>query len=154
MAHIHELIDFTVGAIIVSPDRTKVLLINHPIYGKWLCPGGHIELDEDPDQALIREIKEETGLEVDVMSERADAVGKNFKVLYRPRFVDIHYANAPHRHIGLTYFCVAKTEDVVLSDEHDEIAWFSLQELDKIKAESDEMVIFYSKKALEELANG
>ena len=58
MAHIHEKIDFVSTAIIVHRD--KVLLVHHRGLKLWLPVGGHIELDEDPEEALFREIKEET----------------------------------------------------------------------------------------------
>jgi len=68
MPHIHELMDFTVEAFVVYEDR--VLLIYHKQLHKWLPLGGHIELDEDPEQALFREIREESGLEVDILSQK------------------------------------------------------------------------------------
>ena len=47
MAHIHEKIDFTVAIFVVHEG--KVLLIHHRNLNKWLPLGGHIELDEDPE---------------------------------------------------------------------------------------------------------
>ncbi len=54
-----------VGAIIL--DRDKILLEkrkNSPGKGKWTVPGGLVELGERIEQAVIREVKEETGLDV------------------------------------------------------------------------------------------
>ena len=68
MAHIHEKIDFTVAVFVVSDSR--ILLILHRRLGKWLPLGGHIELDEDPEQAAHREVLEESGLTVDLIGER------------------------------------------------------------------------------------
>ena len=62
MPHIHEKVDFTVEVFIVH--NGKVLLRKHDKYKIWLSVGGHIELDEDPNQAAIREVKEEVGLDV------------------------------------------------------------------------------------------
>ena len=64
MPHIHEKIDFTSEVFIVYQD--KVLLRIHDKYGRWLSIGGHIELDEDPVQAAIREAKEEVGLDIEI----------------------------------------------------------------------------------------
>ena len=66
MPHSHDLMDFTVEAFVVYAHR--VLLIDHTQLQTWLPLGGHIELDEDPEQALFREIREERGLEVDILS--------------------------------------------------------------------------------------
>ena len=55
-----------VGAVIIK--RRKIALIkrgNEPSRGKWTIPGGLVELGESPEQAVVRETKEETGLEVD-----------------------------------------------------------------------------------------
>ena len=56
MAHIHEKIDFTASVYIVFEN--KVLLRLHDKYNLWLGVGGHIELDEDANAALLREVKE------------------------------------------------------------------------------------------------
>ena len=50
----------TASGIVV--DGNKLLMIFHPYLQKWLQPGGHIEVDENPVQAAIRETMEETGL--------------------------------------------------------------------------------------------
>jgi len=55
-----------VGAIIIS--KGKILLEkrkNEPSRGKWSIPGGLVELGESVEQAVIREVKEETGLDVE-----------------------------------------------------------------------------------------
>ncbi|MEC9365812.1 MAG: NUDIX domain-containing protein, partial [Chloroflexota bacterium] len=39
-----------------------IFLHRHPKIKLWLPPGGHVEADEDPVEAVLREIKEETGL--------------------------------------------------------------------------------------------
>lgn len=55
-----------VGAIIVNDDRMVLIKRgNEPSKGKWTVPGGLVELAESPEQAVIREAKEETGLDVD-----------------------------------------------------------------------------------------
>jgi 8-oxo-dGTP pyrophosphatase MutT (NUDIX family) len=65
MAHIHEKIDFTVAIFVVQNRR--VLLVHHRKLDKWLPLGGHIELEEDPEQAALREAREESGLDVDLI---------------------------------------------------------------------------------------
>ena len=49
----------------VYEGNLKVLLVkrkNHPFIGDWAMPGGFIEFEEDMEQAVLRELKEETGL--------------------------------------------------------------------------------------------
>lgn len=59
MAHIHEKIDFAVSLFVLR-DR-KALLVHHRNLNQWLPLGGHIELDEEPEQAALREAREEIG---------------------------------------------------------------------------------------------
>lgn len=146
MPHIHEKYDFTVGAFIVFED--KVLLVNHPRYDMWLCPGGHIELDEDPEEALFREIKEETGLEVEILSTKPDLDFPDTKYIYLPAYISVHDANPPHRHIGLTYFARAKSSANLKSDEHTEAKWFSLAELDDEKYNFPPEIKHFAKEAI------
>jgi len=68
MPHIHDKIDFTVAIFVVQ--QAQVLLVHHRALDKWLPLGGHIELDEDPEQAALREVREESGLDVELLGER------------------------------------------------------------------------------------
>jgi len=57
----------TVDAVVFSNTngKTKVLLINRgkePFKGKWALPGGFIDMDEELEDAVVRELEEETGL--------------------------------------------------------------------------------------------
>ncbi len=132
MPHIHELIDFVVNAYIVHNGR--VLLVDHREHGMWLQPGGHVELDEDTDQALWREIEEETGLtpnQLEIFSEKVDFNAGTAVALWPPRWMNIHRVNDRHRHIGLNYLLRAKSDTVRLAErEHRDIRWFSDREFD------------------------
>ena len=102
MAHIHEKIDFTVAIFVVHGG--KILLIHHRKLDKWLPLGGHIELDEDPEQAALREAREESGLEVELLGERPPTTGPGTRALIAPRFLDIHRISDTHEHIGMMYW--------------------------------------------------
>lgn len=58
-----------VGAII-EDDKGRVLLVKHkPMKGdfwrgKWICPGGELEVGETIEEGIIREVREETNLEI------------------------------------------------------------------------------------------
>jgi 8-oxo-dGTP diphosphatase len=57
-----------VGAVVV--DRNRVLLVQRgqePLKGKWSLPGGMLELGESLSDGVAREIREETGLNVEVL---------------------------------------------------------------------------------------
>ncbi len=59
-----------VGAIIL--DKENVLIVRRgqpPKMGAWSIPGGGVHLGEDLEEACMREVKEETGLDVKILSE-------------------------------------------------------------------------------------
>ncbi len=147
MPHINELYDYTITVFIVY--RGKVLLVNHPRYDKWIPMGGHIELDEDPETALYREIQEETGLDVKILSSKPDFVCEGTKAILTPNFVDVHEANPPHKHTCFIYFASTDNEAFVLSDEHDDMKWFSLSELEEPAYKLSVSVKFYCREAIE-----
>jgi nucleoside triphosphatase len=54
----------TVGIFIFNPSGELLLLKSHKWPGKYVVPGGHVELGERLEEAAVREAKEETGLDV------------------------------------------------------------------------------------------
>ncbi len=54
----------TVGALIFNPQGKLFLVKSYKWGNKYTIPGGHIELGENIKQALKREIKEETGMDI------------------------------------------------------------------------------------------
>lgn len=152
MPHLNKLIDFTVTAYIVF--ESKVLLAHHKVMDIWVPVGGHIELDEDPEQALLREVTEETGLEVEVVAERPprqfEELGTTF--LPRPEWINIHtLPNVPgHRHTALIYLARAKSNKAALAPaEHKALRWFAADELAEVTNRS---IRYYANEALRRLA--
>ncbi|MSU57930.1 MAG: NUDIX domain-containing protein [Pedosphaera sp.] len=150
MAHIHEKIDFTVAIFVVHDG--KVLLIHHRKLDKWLPLGGHIELDEDPEQAALREASEESGLEVELLGERPPTTEPGTHALIAPRFLDIHRINETHEHIGMIYWARPKSGNTKLAaEEHHDIRWCSAADLDKLQPPMSNAVKWYCRKAISEV---
>ena len=151
MAHIHEKIDFTVAIFVVHDGR--VLLIHHRKLNKWLPLGGHIELDEDPEQAALREAREESGLDVELLGERPPTTEPGTRALIGPRFLDIHRISDKHEHIGMIYWARPKGGSTTLAaEEHHDIRWCAVTELDELQPAMSNAVKWYCRKAIEEVS--
>ena len=153
MPHIHERYDFVVSAFIVR--KGKVLLVYHKKYREWLPIGGHIELNEDPDQALVREIREECGLKTRFLHRVPPIRHRNVKPLMTPAYIDNHKISSTHRHIAFVYFAEASSDQVRLCErEHREFRWFGPRELAQKRWKIIRSIRFYCKKALEASRKG
>jgi 8-oxo-dGTP pyrophosphatase MutT (NUDIX family) len=148
--HIHEKIDFTVAIFVVQDG--KVLLIHHRKLNKWLPLGGHIELDEDPEQAALREAREESGFDVELIGDRPPTTELGTRALIAPRFLDIHRITDTHEHIGMIYWARPKSGALALSaEEHHGIRWCSKEELASLQPPMSNAVRWYCCKAIEEV---
>ena len=126
---------FTASAVIVKGD--KVLLVYHKKLNVWLYPGGHIEENETPDQAVVREVLEETGLPVEIIGEKdislADVVA-DVSVLHQPYAILCELVG-DHYHNDIVYLCKITDDNAQMkhdTNESDDIRYFALKELDGI----------------------
>jgi ADP-ribose pyrophosphatase YjhB (NUDIX family) len=102
----------TATAYVVAGERT--LLIWHRNLGMWLPPGGHCELNEDPVSAAVREAREESGLDVEVVPLHPLIECSAPQVLPPPAVIlleDIIRPDQPyHQHIDHVFFTRARGE--------------------------------------------
>ncbi|MBI2037157.1 MAG: NUDIX domain-containing protein [Candidatus Liptonbacteria bacterium] len=152
MPHIHDKIDFTVEVFVVH--KNTVLLRKHDKYKFWLSIGGHIELDEDPNQAAIREVKEEVGIDIKIAGTALNFnAAAGYRELIPPKFLNRHRINDIHEHITMTYFATAGSNETVQGGREvsDELRWFTTEELDSPLYEIRDSIKYYAKSALKEL---
>ncbi len=103
---------FTIGAFAILTDaEQRVLLCLRHDYDIWNLPGGGVERGEAPWDAVVREVKEETGLTVAV-----------------ERIVGI-YSKPEQDDLVFSYKCNVVSGDIQLSAEAKDIRYFSVQEL-------------------------
>src|ERR1700733_14364171 len=112
MPHIHDKIDFCSEVFIVH--KNKVLLRMHDKLSIWLSVGGHIELNEDPLEAAIREVREEVGLEIKITGgahgpQGGEKENRGYKYLIPPRYLGRHPVGENHEHIAFVYFATSNT---------------------------------------------
>jgi 8-oxo-dGTP pyrophosphatase MutT (NUDIX family) len=155
MSHLHSKpgqVDHTVEVFIVHGDR--VLLRKHEKYGIWLSVGGHVELDEDPNQAALREVREEVGLTVELFepSPTPHFTQPDYRELIPPVFLNRHRINDTHEHVTATYFARSGTDVVTPERASDEWHWFSRRELEGDTKNLRPSVKHYALTALDTLA--
>ena len=110
-----------IGAVIIHEG--KIALIkrgNEPGKGKWTIPGGHVELGETLEQAVIRETKEETGLDVE-----------------NPRLIDVvsnvdldENGKVKYHYIIIDYFVHVKNGVAQASSDAAELRWVPFDEVE------------------------
>ncbi|MBI1730478.1 NUDIX domain-containing protein [Candidatus Acetothermia bacterium] len=103
---------FTIGAFgVIFNDDGEVLLCHRRDYDMWVLPGGGMNRDETPWECVIREIREETGLEAELV-----------------RLTGV-YAKPPQENLVFTFLCRAIGGGLSLTDEADQIEYFALDKL-------------------------
>jgi 8-oxo-dGTP pyrophosphatase MutT (NUDIX family) len=135
---------FTASGLVVSHGH--ILLLNHTRIGAWVPPGGHIESAEMPEQTVMREILEETGVLVDVLSTPSPETGDvEAFFLASPFYVQSVLAienSQRYYHVDLAYLCRPsagnKVDEVGLplltvNQEASEVAWVPLDDLSGLK---------------------
>jgi ADP-ribose pyrophosphatase YjhB (NUDIX family) len=118
MPHIHTHpgeIDFTADTFVVYVPEKRVLIRYHDKHDMWLVPGGHVELNETPVAAAMREVKEETGLEITLWhgNQLFEYQDERYTELIPPIAMNVHDITPGHRHISLIYFATASTMEIV-----------------------------------------
>jgi 8-oxo-dGTP pyrophosphatase MutT (NUDIX family) len=132
---------FTVAVFVVHAGH--VLLHFHRKLGKWLPPGGHIEANELPDEAAVREVIEETGVRARLVGERGLPVEEP-RQLVVPAGVQLEHISPGHEHIDLVYFAVPDPDAPRSAEvdprlaEQDQVSWYAAADLDALGA-SDEI---------------
>lgn len=112
--------EIVVGCFILN-DKNEILLVHSYKWpGKWVVMGGHVEFGETIAETVIREVKEEVGLDVEFT-----------RVIEVVEFVKSKEFHNPDKHfIGLQSECKLKGDvtPTIDNDEIQETKWFSLKE--------------------------
>lgn len=118
--------EVTIGVLIFNQEG-KIFLMRSPKWkGKYVIPGGHVELGETIEQAIKRETKEETNLDIyDIQF-----------ITYQEFIFEDSFYKKKH-FIFLNYACKTKDDSsVILNEEGTEYIWATLDEALKLSIES------------------
>ena len=109
-----------VGAIVL--DKGTILLVKRdrePAKGQWSLPGGRVETGETLREALLREVREETGVDVEV-----DGL-----IGVAERIVRDDEGDVAFHYVILDYVCSPRTTAVKAGDDASEARWVPVGEL-------------------------
>jgi 8-oxo-dGTP pyrophosphatase MutT (NUDIX family) len=112
--------DWAVAVLVVHDDR--VLMHWHRKLGRWLPPGGHVEPNELPDEAAVREVFEETGVRARLLGASDDPEPPrpgHPRPLCRPAGVQLEAIAPGHEHVDLVYFATGEP-----ATARDGVGWF------------------------------
>ncbi len=126
-----------VGAAVLIEQDGRLLLLRRsyePWTGTWMTPAGYVEADEDPRNAAIREVYEETGLEVEL--------GELF---------DVYYFDDDPRGNGVTFVYLAEkiSGEIRINGESSIAKYFHWREIpaELSKGAHDKMIMAWRIKA-------
>lgn len=125
------LFEITVKAVVIK-DGDKVLILKRPVNddhgaGKYDLPGGSLDAGEYMQEALKREVKEETGMEVEIGP-----------IMHAFDF-EITREDAPVYCKGIRFIAYYKDGNIDLSEEHSEFEWMPIDKaIEKLSAEGFE----------------
>ncbi len=138
------------GATTYIVQDGKVLLHKHKKFGFWLPPGGHMEPNETPEEAALREVREEAGLDAELVDH--DSCGfqgdERTKLLKRPAHVLLEVLEPEHEHVDLIFYGkITGSPEIKPQDgESTEFRWFRMDQLDSLEAPPN--VAFFAKEAI------
>ena len=128
---------FAVSGFVINHESTKLLMVFHKKLNTWVIPGGHLEPNEYPHEGALREIKEETGIEANIINSSELEFPGNKKEFGIPTPYMMLGEHIPekgeklaHTHIDFIYLCVAEeATPIKKEDEVSDVKWMTWEEI-------------------------
>ncbi len=122
-----EIIKEFISTVFVVKNNKVLMTWNNKI-NNWIPIGGHIESNELPCDSVIREAKEESGLDIEIISPLTNSENINIS---QPVHINLDHIKENHKHINLIYFGIIKNGVCFkIDDEGKELRWFTKEELE------------------------
>ncbi|RMI42123.1 NUDIX domain-containing protein [Actinomadura harenae] len=119
-----------VYAALLDEDDGAIMLVSHLKARRWLCPGGHVDPDEDPRETVVRELQEELDVDPGFHSRFGDG----------PAFLSVTETVPPHSHTDVTLWFVLSMprRSPITPDpaEFSAVRWFQLDDPEGWQAEN------------------
>lgn len=127
--------EYTATAYLFYEDKT--LLLKHPKLTMWLPPGGHLQAGELPHEGALREVMEETNLEVKLLSQENIHIDRwNAKSIPRPYMcLCEQISHPPHEHIDFIF--IAEVIKPYTLKSSFPAKWFSLKEMEMLSGDTE-----------------
>src|SRR3989344_6148052 len=134
---------FTATAFVID-SQNRTLLLWHKRLGRWMPPGGHIDPNETPEETAIRECKEETGLDIEIIGDhQEDIFGTHTEegIMLKKPFA-LLLENIPactergepfHQHMDFIFVAHPINEHQTLTlapEEGEQLRWFTATEIE------------------------
>lgn len=113
---------YTASSYVID-DEDRLLVLYHKKFQKWLQPGGHIERGEEAWQCALREVFEETGIRIDIVSKTPLIV----KEYHTPIGIQIDY-----QFLGIPF-----NTDIVFNEEAKEARWIRKEDFQTLNVAED-----------------
>ena len=130
-------VEFVATGMVV--DGGKLLLAHHKKLELWLPPGGHIEKNELPNECVVREVKEETGFDVEIVREPHQRTSKYALPMPIPDWMQLEDILGTHWHFDLVYICGIRGGSLKKSDESNDVRFFSLDEITALEDTTEDV---------------
>ncbi len=126
---------FTATCYVVCDGATA--LHDHKRLDMWLPPGGHLDRDELPHRSALRETREETGLDPELVADPESITSPTVRSLPQPRHVQLadinrHDGAVGHQHVDLVYYARADSREIDPAEGEvpaEDWRWFSRSDL-------------------------
>ena len=112
------------SAIIFDDTRQKILLTRRSDNGRWCLPGGHMEAGESAAEACIREVEEETGLQV--------RIHRLLGVYSSPHMLLTYADGNQYQIVALSFEAEIEDGTLTLSDETTDAGYFTPAEIEEM----------------------